>query len=609
MQRIFTLIAVTVLLVLMSVVPSIAQDSPSVLILPVNGAQFLPGAKFDLRIEVHADALPEDFSVNINGEDADSFFGVAVSMDSWTDEESFIGVNTQAPTWRDVSLPAAGEYVVEVIAGGSTTNVIWTARELSERTAKNVILFVADGGSVGLMTAARLLSRGMVAGSYNDRLTFEKWDEIGLVSTSGLDSIITDSANSASSYNTGHKSALNATGVYPDTSRDAFDDPRTETLAEMLKRVYGMSIGVVTHTEYVDATPASVWAHSRQRTDATRADYAAQVLGLGANEARNVSILPEVILGGGARYLLPQSVSGSRRTDDLDLFALYEEAGYTIVETATQLDDAVAESVPMLAGFFHPGNMNAWLDRNVYTDNLGDFTDQPGLPEMVTSALEVLGQNENGFYLFVEADPDKKLHPMDFERGVADLIELDAAVAAAMAWLEERGELDDTLLVLIPDHAHSFDVYGTVDVNAFNNAEDEIGKRDAILIYGEAGFPTYADEDGDGFPDEWDVEITLAWGKVDNPLFTEDFQVSPVPRTPSIADENGNFIPNPESDPNGLLLGGNLPAGASTSVHTLQDVPVYAHGPGAEHFGRSIENFEVFFGMANALGLNPAAAR
>lgn len=608
MQRIFTVIVSVALLLTMALVPVIAQDAPSVLILPVNQAQFLPGALFDVRVEVRAAELPADFAVTINGEDASAFFNADASMDSWTAEESFIGADTQAPTWRDVSLAEAGEYVVEVTAGGATTSVTWVVREAAtERTAKNVILFIADGSNVGLITAARLLSRGMTEGRYNDRLTFEQWDEIGLVSTSGLDSIITDSANSASAYNTGHKSSLNATGVYPDTSRNEYDDPRTETLAEMLRRTYGMSIGVITHTEYVDASPASVWGHSRQRTNRTRADYALQLLGLGANEERGIAVLPEIVFGGGARYLIPQTVEGSRRADDIDVFSLYEEAGYTVVETATGLQDALDAGAPMIAGFFTSGNMNAWLDRNVYTENLGNFPDQPGLVQMTITALETLSQNENGFYLFVEGDPDKKLHPMDFERGIGDLIELDTAVAAAMAWLEERGELEDTLLVLIPDHAQSFDVYGTVDVNAFNAAEDDIGKRSAIRLYGQAGFPTYVDEDGDGFPDNWDVDITLAWGKVENPLFNEDFQVSPVPRVPAIRDENGNYIANPESDPNGIRLGGNLPPGASTSVHTMQDVPVYAHGPGAEHFGRSIENFEIFFGMANALGLNPAA--
>lgn len=593
---------VVVLALVVAIAPTVAQDdAPPVMILPVNGAQFLPGALFDVRVEVHTAELPEDFAVTINGEDALE----GAELSSWTAEESLIGVDAQAATWRGISLDEPGEYTIEVTAGGETHSATWTVREIGNAGASNVILFVADGGSVAVNTAARLLSRGMVQGSYNDRLSFENWEELGLVSTSGLDSIMTDSANSASAYNTGHKSAVNATGVYPDTSVDAFDDPQVETFAEMIRRVRGMSVGIVTTAEFVDATPAAVWAHSRQRTNATRADYALQVIGEGLIADRVPGMMPEVILGGGGRYMVPQSIDGSRRSDDIDPFALYEEAGYTIVENATDMAAALEEGTEMLAGIFHPGNMDVWLDRNVFTENLGDFTDQPGLADMVVSALEVLSQNENGFYLNVEAaSVDKALHPMDFERALADMIELDRAIAAAEAYLAENGMLESTLMIIVPDHAHAFDVFGTVDTVAFNEAEDTVAKQNAIGIYAAAGFPSYVDEDGDFFPDSWDVDITLAWGKVDNPPYTEDYQVSPVYRTPSIRDENGVAIPNPEDDPDGLLLGGNLPAGATTSVHTLQDVPVWATGPGSEMLSGLIDNTEIFFAMANAIGLD-----
>jgi len=585
--------------ILLSVAPIAAQDAPPVMILPVDGANMLPGALFDVRVEVHTDELPEDFAVTINGEDALE----GAELTSWTAEESLIGIDAQAATWRGISFDEPGDYTMEVTAGGETHTATWTVRDVQDAGATNIILFVADGGSVAVNTTARLVSRGMVNGYYNDRLSFEAWEELGLISTSGLDSIITDSANSASSYNTGHKSAVNATGVYPDTSVDAHDDPQVETFAEILRRVTNKSIGIVSDAEYVDATPAAAWAHGRQRNNDTRADYALQLIGEGVIADRVNGVMPEVVLGGGARYLIPQSIDGSRRSDDVDVVAMYEEAGYTIVENATDLAEADAE---MLAGFFHPGNMDTWLDRNVYTDNLGDFPDQPGMVDMTLAALEVLSQNEEGFYLYVEsASIDKQLHPMDFERAIANMIEFDRAIAATMDYLEENGMMEDTLLIFTADHGHSFDVYGTVDTVAFNEAEDDIAKRDAIGIYAQAGYPSYVDEDGDYFPDSWDVDITLAWGKVENPPFSENFQVSEVPRSPSTMNDDGVEVPNPDDDPNGLVLGGNLPNGSFSSVHTLQDVPVWAHGPGSEHLGGSMENLEIFFAMANAIGLDP----
>jgi alkaline phosphatase len=52
-------------------------------------------------------------------------------------------------------------------------------------------------------------------------------------------------------------------------------------------------------------------------------------------------------------------------------------------------------------------------------------------------------------------------------------------------------------------------------------------------------------------------------------------------------------------------MSGNLAPTDSTGVHTLQDVPVYAEGPGADFFGGTIEQSDIFFGMAYALGVDP----
>lgn len=44
-------------------------------------------------------------------------------------------------------------------------------------------------------------------------------------------------------------------GVYADSSPDAFDDPKVETIVELLTRVLGSAIGVVSTAFLADATP------------------------------------------------------------------------------------------------------------------------------------------------------------------------------------------------------------------------------------------------------------------------------------------------------------------------------------------------------------------
>jgi alkaline phosphatase len=253
--------------------------------------------------------------------------------------------------------------------------------------------------------------------------------------------------------------------------------------------------------------------------------------------------------------------------------------------------------------------MNVWLDRNVFTDNQGPFTDQPGLVEMTNAALEVLGTNENGFYLMVEAaSVDKQIHPLDVDRMVGDIIEFDDAISAAVGWAAANAP--DTLIVITADHGHGFDVFGTVDVEAFNAATDDAGKLDAIGLYGDAGFPTYVDADGDGYPDDWAPSRVLAALVNNHPEYTEDFQVSAKPRVPAIAnpDAEGTYMDNPDDDPNGIPMTPTMPLDSSQGVHTLQDVPVFAAGPGAEYFGAVLDNTDIFFGMAAAIGLDPSAA-
>jgi len=683
---------VLVMMSLFSVLVSAQAEAPKVRILPIDAAQFLPGAAFDVRVEVEAAELPSDFAATVNGTSAEEFFGVERTDDVWeyggkvaavvaegTPAADFtidalageyynasfgvaavvvkgdvlevtvagematatasaenplvftisggaadgataeFGLNADgavtgftvlgqafgvltalptkvvAPTWRGVSAPEVGEYVIEVTAGGATTTVTWTVREVPAAQAKNVILFVADGMTIPMLTAARAV-RGMTQGRADNPLAIDSFNAIGLASTSSIDTMMADSANTASALNTGHIASVNATGSYSDTSPSRLDDPRVETLAEMLKRTRGYSIGVVSTADLSDATPVSAFAHGRDRSDANRNAYIIQALELGV----------DVYMGGGARRMIPQTTEGSRRADDRDLFAEFEAAGYTVVTTATEL--AAAEAPAKLLGLFTGGDMNVWLDRNVYTDNLGDFTDQPGLEAMTIAALEVLSTNENGFYLTVEAaSVDKQMHPLDQERALSDLIEFDQAIGATIAWLEANGLAENTLIVVTADHGHGYEVYGTVNTEVFDAGTTDIERRRAIRVYSAAGYTNYPDADGDGQPEWADGTIVLA-GTVNNgPEHTENFRVSPVPRVPAIADENGVYIDNPGDDANGIFISGTLDPSGSSGVHTLQDVPVFAMGPGAEGFMGMYHQREVFFGMASALGLNPAA--
>ena len=59
-------------------------------------------------------------------------------------------------------------------------------------------------------------------------------------------------------YMTGHKSVVNALGVYGSRAESNFDHPKVETMGEAIRRHSDKALGIVTNTEVQDATPAAL---------------------------------------------------------------------------------------------------------------------------------------------------------------------------------------------------------------------------------------------------------------------------------------------------------------------------------------------------------------
>ncbi|MGU3473629.1 alkaline phosphatase [Paenibacillus sp. D51F] len=560
-----------------------AKAAPSIYVAPIHNAKFLAGGKFDFRVELNdwtGDASA--VSIQINGKSAEAFFGKSFEKTSTASSSSFM--------IRGVSLDKPGSYTVKVTAGSLSRTVSYQAVTTSAagKKAKNIILFVGDGMSQPSITIARAMSKGLTEGKYNGLMEMDKLEQRAVVTTSGMDSIVTDSANSASAYNTGHKSAVNALGVYPDNTESSLDDPQVETLAEMLKRTRGMSVGIVTTSEIEDATPAAVVSHTRRRAD--KPEIADMLL----------KLQPEVVMGGGSAYFLPKSVAGSKRKDENDLISGFEKAGYKFVESASGLKSSGTPS--KLLGLFHTGDMNVYYDRSTKnTAALKSFTDQPNLWDMTKKAIEVLSKNENGFFLMVEgASIDKQLHTMDWERSAYDTIEMDKAIGEARRYADASG---DTLVLATADHAHSASIAGT-----YWEGDGKTG-REAVRTYEQSKFPTYTDSDKDGFPDTPDVDRKLAVVFGATPDYYEDYKFSSVPQAPAVLSgdayiANPGTLANPDApDKDKYLHTGTLPKSESVEVHSADDVTLMAHGPGSDYFKGTLDNTEVFFGMAQALGL------
>ncbi|KAM7198064.1 putative alkaline phosphatase [Naviculisporaceae sp. PSN 640] len=626
-------------------------------ILPPDEQDFLPGQQFDIRFEVHA---PKNGSEAFNNGVPDEKFTATITKDGghksskpksiadffklkgseadpklekWTfswyedlfaeDAKTPSVVNVASKAYRRVALYEPGTYTVTLkYYSGKTTTAKWTVRPLATRKkAKNVIFFIGDGMTTNMITAARLLAHKTINGKYQSLMQLDKFPVVGHQMTHSIDSFITDSANSASALYSGHKSTVNAMGVYADSSPDPFDDPKVETIVELLTRIWGSAWGAVSTAFIADATPIALTAHTRLRSQ--YGPLIDQALNGVSNYSWTNAGGPDAYFGGGAEQFLP----GSGSYQGKDYYAEFAKKGYSVSLNKTSL--LAASNKQKALGIFCKSNLPVWLDRNIFKDNIaklnnnpsgasGAATDLPGLKEMTLKAIDVLATRggKKGFFLMAEAASiDKQMHALDYERALGDLLELDDTIQATIAKLKSLGQLEDTLIVVSADHGHGFDVFGSSDTKYMAAQTDDRAKRNAVGVYQNSGLSQYTIQPPNGvsyntgpnFPLNWDPRYVIAAGAGANPDHREQYGVDKSgPRTPASTlpgKGSSDYYVNPKDEPAGFVVNGTLPTSQSQGVHSLTDVPVYAMGPCQETFGGTYENIDLFYKLAECLGL------
>ncbi len=557
-------------------------------IYPIDRAEILAGTKFDLKVEFDGVTDLSKISLQVNGQDYRKVFP----------EATFIANEDGKPysslLLRGATVMQPGNYTVMASDGTVKKAVNWEVFNTpSKKAAKNVILFIGDGMAMAHRTAARHLSKGTVEGKALAKLAMDDMPHMSIIGNAGTDSVITDSANAAHAYVTGHKSCAKAVGVYCSRSANSLEHPRVETITEMAKRSK-MSVGVITTATMADATPAAMVGHTGERTDynsIARMFFEAK---------------PDVMMGGGSVNFMPKSTLGSKRTDEVDYIDAFKKIGHQLVSTRQEMHEVAGQkNTKQLLGFFNPGNIDGVLDRKfLKKGTVEKFPDQPDLTEMLDASLKVLSRNQNGFVLMVEsAAIDKYSHSLDWERGVYETIMLDNAVKQAKDWAAKR---KDTLILVVADHAHAISLIGTVD-------DDKPGNdmREKVGLYGEAGYPNYPVPDAEGYPNRVDVSKRLRLVFGSHPDYYDLYR-------PYMDGGDGRpvlsgdlYVANPKYKdfPGAQLVPGNQARDRSRGTtgtvgsHSGDDLVLTATGPGAEKVRGYMENSEVFRVIVDALAL------
>lgn len=626
-----------------------ASNNPN----PPYIARFLPGQRFDLQATVRLDAgtTLSSFQFAVDGrplKPADGTTSITTSGLSLPAGSNAAVVSQRAyshgkPGVHRLSVTATQSDGQTVTATGNF-EVVPIGRE--GRAVKNVIILLGDGMGAAHRTAARIMAHGYAQGKAGSPLAMDTFPFTGMVMTSSLDGIVTDSSPGMSNYVTGNKSANNQEGVFPDDTTDAFDNPRIEYLAEYLHRTQGKALGIVTTADVFDATPAAMAVHTSNRGYGT--GIVDQFL-----DDRGLTGLT-VLMGGGRKWFLPngealkadgsrsgQPVNGSqrdRRSDYVlpgdvvagwgaapgaqdpgrDLIADFQSAGYTYAPDRAGLMASVNADKPAdkLLGLFAYSNMNVAFDKigkrrgaSTVVDDYG-FPDQPMLDEMTEAALKVLSKSKKGFVAMIEgASIDKQAHLMDTDRWLLEVIEFDRAVKVAQDFAAKN---PDTLVIVTADHECSGAAIigaSTKPIAALQQATATpgvAGQRDNVVgIYQASKFPKYSIA-ADGYPVSTDVDYKMLIGYGANADRYETWLANATPTQDSQqpfvgqAPQSGYPAnPNVRNATTGFLVTGQVPG--DSAVHTATDVPLSATGRGARLFTGVMDNTEVFFKIGQAV--------
>ena len=413
---------------------------------------------------------------------------------------------------------------------------------------RNVILFVNDGTGPASYTMARdfLRQQRGVHHLVSDTV------QTGAVTTYSTSSRVTDSAAGATAFATGIKTYNGAIAV------DTLEQP-VATLLEAAE-ARGMATGLIATSRITHATPASFSAHVPSR--AQEAEIAAQQIEQGI----------EVFLGGGSRFYLPVDAGGAR-DDGRNLLDEAAAAGYTVATDRAGFD--AADAAPFL-GLLTPSHMAYEIDR--------DPAAEPSLAEMTAKAIELLEDDEDGFFLMIEASRiDHAAHGNDAAAHLHDVLAFEEAFAVALEYARSSG---GTLVVATSDH----ETGGLTLGRSIDGAGVYAWNPDVLAAVQSSHFPM--------------IEAILREGRPAAEVFAEMAGVEDLTEEELVVLGAGMEDATALNAAIGAILSERAVVGWTTVGHTAVDVPLFSYGPGREHFRGVLDNTRIGTAIAELLGFD-----
>lgn len=371
--------------------------------------------------------------------------------------------------------------------------------------AKNVILLVSDGAGQGTWDAASYYQHGKLGEQAYDGFSMKGYMSTFPLTTSStptnslevelgynpleawngapaegmygdypaafegyeyLRSDVTDSAAAGTALSTGVKTYNNA------ISYDNFGEKLMNIGDYAVES--GRALGVVTSVQWSHATPAAFAAHNPSRNDYE-----------GISKEMIESGKASVIMGGGhpfydanGEFRIPTSEDDYSYVGGADTFmdVLSGNTDYRFIDSKTQFEALadgsfdLADGDKILGTFRNGSTLQQGRDGEGMTPNLDNV---PDLGTMATGALNVLNQNEEGFFLMVEGGAvDWAAHANDTGRLVEEQVDFNLMVDEVVNWVETNSSWEETLVVVTTDHGNGLLLGPDADAVPFQPVEN-----------------------------------------------------------------------------------------------------------------------------------------
>ncbi|MGX5913353.1 alkaline phosphatase [Aliidiomarina sp. Khilg15.8] len=409
------------------------------------------------------------------------------------------------------------------------------AQAETDAAPRNLILVIGDGMGFPYLSAYRYYKdgRGMTDQADMEQTLFDQY-LVGVATTYPADeTLVTDSASSATALASGYKTYNGAIGVDN-------DQVPLKNMMEYARENGYLTAGIAT-TRVTHATPASFFTHVPQRSmEAEIADQFAS-----RNDAGEWKF--DLLLGSGKRFFVRE---GDEENEAVDHFAYFRNNGMRTVDTFEGLQ--TQQRLPLI-GLFHDNSFPYVID------------DEKRLRTMTEEGLRLLENADQPYVLVIEAAMiDWCGHGNDIGCAMNEMADLDDMLEFLIPHVQERG---DTSLVITADHSTGGLTLGADGAYQFR-AQQVVKQGRSIR--------TMANELNDMPRVDWDgyIERHLPY-----PLSTDQQQ--------AIERAAGSDEETRQDDIQTALheiVGYHTRAGWTTGGHTGEDVPVIAVGPWAEHF-------------------------